>query len=190
MNGLTNRPSTNLHQVYGYSQDIHKRSAADAWIFLGKGGFNYAGIAHPEYFNRQYFAQSQYPSGLSASQRQNDWYGASIVPSINGTDGQNLLLSWTSQIVGGGLANGIYEIQFAVIEFDDMPADPDTGSSGYPTPSSSNNPAHAKNVPNAVASVLHIVEHGGAGNGVPGHFFTCGCWCRCWYGSSQGRWRC
>ena len=29
-------------------------------IFLGPGGFNYAGIAHPEYFNRQYFASVRF----------------------------------------------------------------------------------------------------------------------------------
>ncbi|KAI4253827.1 MAG: hypothetical protein L6R42_007437, partial [Xanthoria sp. 1 TBL-2021] len=36
-----------------------------------KGGFNYAGMAHPEYFNRQYFAPTLYPKGTSASERRN-----------------------------------------------------------------------------------------------------------------------
>ena len=90
----------------------------------GKGGFNYAGIAHPEYFNRQYFAQSLYSDKIPASQRRNEWYGADVVPEIDtNVDGRHLLLSWTSQLQGGK-DSGVYHICLAVIEFDDIPRKP------------------------------------------------------------------
>ena len=60
----------------------------------GPGGFNYAGMAHPEYFNTQYFPQSLYPSKTPVRQRVSKWYG----PSSAGVDGKTLLLSWTSQV--------------------------------------------------------------------------------------------
>ncbi|MCJ1282893.1 hypothetical protein MMC26_002219 [Xylographa opegraphella] len=63
----------------------------------GKGGFNYAGTAHPEYFNRQYFAESLYPDSTTSSQRQNAWYGSTILSEDDaGSDGRHLLISWTS----------------------------------------------------------------------------------------------
>lgn len=86
--------------------------------YIGPGGFNYAGFAHPEYFNRQYFAavcahfqtrnanqdirltcqKSLYPSGTSAKDRRNQWYGEKVVPEDQaGGDGKHLMLSWTSQ---------------------------------------------------------------------------------------------
>lgn len=61
---------------------------------LGPGGFNYAGMAHLEYFNTQYFPQSLYPTKTPAKQRVNKWYG----PGSAGIDGKTLLLSWTSQV--------------------------------------------------------------------------------------------
>lgn len=60
----------------------------------GPGGFNYAGMAHPEYFNTQYFPQSLYATKTPAKQRVNKWYG----PGSAGVDGKTLLLSWTSQV--------------------------------------------------------------------------------------------
>lgn len=60
----------------------------------GPGGFNYAGMAHPEYFNTQYFPQSLYPPKTPAKQRVNKWYGSGSA----GIDGKALLLSWTSQV--------------------------------------------------------------------------------------------
>ena len=60
----------------------------------GPGGFNYAGMAHPEYFNTQYFPQSLYPSETPNDKRVNEWYG----PGSAGVDGKTLLLSWTSQV--------------------------------------------------------------------------------------------
>lgn len=60
----------------------------------GPGGFNYAGMAHPEYFNTQYFPQTLYPTNTLTKQRVNEWYG----PGSAGVDGKSLLLSWTSQV--------------------------------------------------------------------------------------------
>lgn len=90
----------------------------------GKGGFNYAGVAHPEYFNRQYFAKSLYPEYASAEQRKNDWYGSKLIAEAHaGGDGKHLLLSWTSQLQGGKDA-GIYRVQLAVVEFGEIPVRP------------------------------------------------------------------
>ena len=61
---------------------------------LGPGGFNYAGMAHPEYFNTQYFPKSLYPPKTPQEKRGNAWYG----PGSARIDGKSLLLSWTSQV--------------------------------------------------------------------------------------------
>ncbi|KAL8927462.1 MAG: hypothetical protein Q9208_002267 [Pyrenodesmia sp. 3 TL-2023] len=105
----------------------------------GKGGFNYAGMAHPEYFNRQYFAPSLYPKGTSAGRRRNPWYGSRTISEKEaGGDGKHLLLSWTSQL-RGGLNSGIYQVQLAKVEFDAIPDNPDgnfpsaAASSSMPT---------------------------------------------------------
>lgn len=90
----------------------------------GSGGFNYAGMAHPEYFNRQYFAKSLYPDSTSHQGRRNDWYGSDLIPERDAeADGKHLLLSWTSHLHGGKDA-GVYEIQLAMVEFDDIPIRP------------------------------------------------------------------
>lgn len=90
----------------------------------GKGGFNYAGMAHPEYFNRQYFAPSLFPKGTAASKRMNPWHGSNVIAEKNaGGDGKHLLLSWSSQLTGG-FDNGIYQIQLAKVEFDTPPENP------------------------------------------------------------------
>lgn len=60
----------------------------------GPGGFNYAGMAHPEYFNTQYFPASLYPTHTPIKQRVNAWYG----PGTAGVDGKSLMLSWTAQV--------------------------------------------------------------------------------------------
>lgn len=99
----------------------------------GKGGFNYAGVAHPEYFNRQYFGKSLYPDGTPAEQRKNDWYGSQLIAESDaGGDGKHVLLSWTSQS-HGGLDTGVYTVQLAVIEFDDIPARPGASTSTMTT---------------------------------------------------------
>lgn len=106
----------------------------------GKGGFNYAGAAHPEYFNRRYYPDSLYPDGTPAARRQNDWHGTSVLKEADaGGDGRHVLLSWTSQIEGG-FDTGVYEIQLAEIEFDDIPSRPKSAGSGS-APSSSATPS-------------------------------------------------
>ncbi|MCJ1286985.1 hypothetical protein MMC26_006332 [Xylographa opegraphella] len=93
----------------------------------GNGGFNYAGTAHPEYFNRQYFAKSLYSQSTPSDQRQNGWYGSTILSEDDaGGDGRHLLLSWTSQLQGG-MDNGIYQIWLAKVEFDII-SDKSTGN--------------------------------------------------------------
>lgn len=99
----------------------------------GIGGFNYAGTAHPEYFNRQYFAKSVYPAAVKKAQRKNDWYGSELVKESDaGGDGKYVLLSWTSQTQRDE-STGIYEIQMAVVQFDDIPEKPKTNTSSIPT---------------------------------------------------------
>jgi hypothetical protein len=84
----------------------------------GPGGFNYAGMPHPEYFNRQYFSHSLYPDRVADSDRQNPWYGSDVIPEGDPeADGKHLLLSWTSQTE----ETGKYEVQLAVVEFQDVP---------------------------------------------------------------------
>ena len=98
-----------------------------------QGGFDYAGVAHPEYFNRQYFAPTLYPSVTSKAQRVNDWYGASLIPEAkSGGDGKNLLLSWTAQLQSG-MNNGIYQVQLALLEFDTIPPNPATTATAVST---------------------------------------------------------
>ena len=63
----------------------------------GPGGFNYAGMPHPEFFNTQYYPQSLYPPHTPKSKRSNAWYG-SLSEQSTGRDGKDLLLSWTSQV--------------------------------------------------------------------------------------------
>ena len=63
----------------------------------GSGGFNYAGMAHPEFFNTQYYPQSLYSPHTPRNKRLNTWYGPLSQDSA-GPDGKNLLLSWTSQV--------------------------------------------------------------------------------------------
>ena len=100
-----------------------------------KGGFNYAGNAHPEYFNRQYFAPSLYNPSTPSMQRRNGWYGSNLVAEADaGGDGRHLMLSWTSQL-RGGKDIGIYQIQLAMVEFDDIPTTPTTTPSTAPNPS-------------------------------------------------------
>ena len=120
----------------------------------GPGGFNYAGTPHPEFFNREYFAQSLYPDNTPNAQKQNAWYGSSLVPEASaGGDGRHLLLSWTSQLQGG-LDTGIYQIRLAMVEFGDIPAKPSssvpssTGSPHHPTASPSSKPSGKPQKPN------------------------------------------
>ncbi|KAI9803291.1 MAG: hypothetical protein M1825_002082 [Sarcosagium campestre] len=93
-----------------------------------KGGFNYAGAPHPEFFNRHYYPPTEYfalPQTFPyPGARKNEWYGASeMSPSEAGADGKHLLLSWTSQ-ERGGFGTGIYQIGLARVEFDEIPPKP------------------------------------------------------------------
>lgn len=63
----------------------------------GPGGFNYAGVAHPEFYNTQYYPQSLYSPHTPRSKRSNAWYGP-LPQESPGPDGKDLLLSWTSQV--------------------------------------------------------------------------------------------
>ena len=65
----------------------------------GPGGFNYAGMAHPEFFNTHYFAQSLYPINTAAKDQVNQWFG----PASTVVDGKSILLSWTSQVSSSNL---------------------------------------------------------------------------------------
>lgn len=121
----------------------------------GKGGYNYAGMAHPEYFNRQYFAPTLYPKGTPAGNRYNDWHGSiEVMEKDAGGDGKHLLLSWTSQL-RGGLDSGIYQVQLAKVEFDMIPDNPDgnfpsaAASSSMPTLSLASTAFHSTVPPSA-----------------------------------------
>ena len=61
----------------------------------------------------------------------------------------------------GGKDNGLYQIQLAMLEFDDIPSDPDDESSGTPAATSTNG-SQSPNQP--VGSALSTVEHGTAVN--------------------------
>ena len=120
----------------------------------GPGGFNYAGMPHPEFFNTQYYPQSLYPPHTPKSKRSNAWYGPLSEQSA-GRDGKDLLLSWTSQVNHrafalasqmlikadwqfqkvGGINNGLYEIQLARVTFDDILANPSGTTHHEPTSS-------------------------------------------------------
>ncbi|MCJ1427169.1 hypothetical protein MMC29_005072 [Sticta canariensis] len=95
----------------------------------GKGGFNYAGMAHPEDFNRHYFGKSLYPDGTRTEERKNDWYGSKLrAESDAGEDGKHVLLSWTSHL-HEGLDRSVYKAQLAVVEFDDISTRPRASTS-------------------------------------------------------------
>ena len=98
-----------------------------------------------------------------------------MIPPENATDGQYLLLSWTSQVVGGGLANGIYEIQLAVVQFDAIPTTSDSDPAGtgnpFPSPTAHSNPPHANNAHDAVESVLHVIKYGESAGRLSADFF-------------------
>lgn len=136
-----------------------------------KGGFNYAGMAHPEFFNRRYFAPSLYPDSTSQKHRINDWFGSNIISEQDGgNDGKNILLSWTGQL-RGGLNNGIYQVQLAMLSFDDIPQNPaatsSSSSSGTtPTSASSASSTRARHRPEGQGSSLSsFLDYGTHGMG-------------------------
>ncbi|KAL8873582.1 MAG: hypothetical protein Q9174_000974 [Haloplaca sp. 1 TL-2023] len=146
----------------------------------GKGGFNYAGMPHPEYFNRQYYASSAFPKSTFGTKTVNPWYGSSVVAEKSaGGDGKHLLLSWSSQLTGG-FDNGMYDIQLAKVEFDEQPKNP---GKEFPSAAASSSMqtssfAPSTSIPSASRSALHsstptksastaLTSVGNAGHGVP-----------------------
>ena len=133
----------------------------------GKGGFNYAGMPHPEYFNRQYFASTIFADKTTQGQRQNAWYGTEMVPEDSAnSDGRYLLLSWTSQLQGG-MNNGTYRIELAVIEFDDIPEKPSSSSSSCsnlcPPTSTTSSRQTDKTASSDGAALISFLGHGMGG---------------------------
>ena len=122
----------------------------------GPKGFNYAGLAHPEFFNNQYYAQSSYWYQGISSETESGWFGGGLVEQEQaGGNGRHLLLSWTSQ-EENSIGGGRYQVMLAKVEFDDIvqssttPATtlPQTGSS----PTATSNKSHG-GIVNAGSSV-------------------------------------
>ena len=94
--------------------------------------FNYAGNAHPQYFNRRFFPQSLYPEDAPPEDRRNEWYGSTVIDEGSaGSDGKYLLLSWTSRLDMKSNA-GAYEVCLAVVKFGDLTRTLPEKSSPYP----------------------------------------------------------
>ena len=123
-------------------------------------GFNYAGMPHPEYFGRQYFPPTLYLPGTPDDRRINDWFGGSTIPeSDSGSDGKHLLLSWTSQLKAS-TDNGIYQVQLAIVEFDDIPgrSKPTGSSSGGISPTAAGKDGHKP-----INTALNMIPKGAKG---------------------------
>ena len=131
-----------------------------------QGGFNYAGIAHPEFFNRQYFAPTLYPVLTPKAKRVNDWYGTSLInEAVAGGDGKNILLSWTAQLQSG-FNNGIYQVQLALLEFGDIPPNPAASGTVVPptdvgpSPTAFGSTSSSKQSLHPVNTALNMIETG------------------------------
>jgi hypothetical protein len=84
----------------------------------GPKGFNYAGLAHPEFFNNQYYARCMYWYQGIDSDMESGWIGGGLVEQEQaGVDGRHLLLSWTSQEEGLN-GHGRYQVMLAKVELD------------------------------------------------------------------------
>ena len=134
------------------------------WVSpTSKGGFNYAGLAHPEFFNRQYFAPSLYPDSTPQKRRINDWYGSSLISEKDAaSDGKSILLSWTAQL-RGGVDQGIYQVQLAVLTFDDIPPNlPASGSSpgSRPTATRSSSASPTNDGHRPINTAVNMIEKG------------------------------
>lgn len=108
----------------------------------GKGGFNYAGAAHPEYFNREYYPKSAHyhTPGKPPGMDEGEWYGSSEIWEWHaGGNGRHLMLSWTSQ-EHGGMDSGVYRIQLARVEFDGIPPRPTNAAPPDLAPANSTSP--------------------------------------------------
>jgi hypothetical protein len=77
--------------------------------------YNYAAIAHPEYFNRQYYQPWMYMNGGIDSTMRSPWLGHEVVAeAAAGGDGRHLMVSWTMEGKYG------YEIVMASVEFEQV----------------------------------------------------------------------
>ena len=139
------------------------------------GGFNYAGIAHSEFFNRQYFAPTLYPVLTPKAKRVNDWYGASLISEADaGGDGKNVLLSWTAQLQSG-LNNGIYQVQLALLEFGDIPPNPAASGTvvpptdAGPSPTVFGSTSSSKQSHQPVNTALNMIETGNGQSALLGY---------------------
>lgn len=84
----------------------------------GPKGFNYAGLAHPEFFNNQYYARWTYSYQGVDSDMESGWVGGGLVGQQQaGGDGRHILLSWTSQEEGLD-GHGRYQVMLAKVELD------------------------------------------------------------------------
>ena len=120
-------------------------------------GFNYAGMPHPEYFNRHYFPPTLYPPGTPSARRINDWFGGGTIAETNaGIDGQHLLLSWTSQLESG-TDTGIYHVHLASVEFDDL----DDTTRPWSSPPARTSPTSTGHRP--LSTALNMVRKGASG---------------------------
>ena len=135
------------------------------WVSPTVKGFNYAGTAHPEFFNRQYFAPSLYPDNTSKQRRMNTWYGSNLVAEKSaGGDGKHLLLSWTAQL-HSGQNNGIYQVQLAMLEFDDITPEPAMPTQSPSSPAAAlttmTSASSTKGGRKPVNTALNMIEKGG-----------------------------
>lgn len=75
--------------------------------------YNYAGMAHAEYFTRQYYQPWMYMNGGIDSSMRSPWLGYEVVTeAAAGGDGKHLMLSWTTSGEDG------YAIVMAKVEFE------------------------------------------------------------------------
>ena len=78
--------------------------------------YSYAGMAHPEYFNRQYYQDWMYSNGGIDSDMRSPWLGQDIIDEPGaGGNGKHLMVSWTTPGKNG------YEIVMAKVELDRAP---------------------------------------------------------------------
>lgn len=117
---------------YGWSSDaVLYRSPP------GPQGFNYAGLAHPEFFNSQYYAKCMYGYQGMDSDMQSGWIGGGLVEQEQaGGDGKHLLVSWTSQDESAN-GRGRYQVMLGKVELDFLTSQSPISPPGTPSGTSS-----------------------------------------------------
>jgi hypothetical protein len=77
--------------------------------------FNYAGMAHPAFFNTQYYQDWMYSNGGIDSVMRSPWVGSEVVSEKEaGGDGKYLMVSWVTH--GQGESGSVYDIVMARVE--------------------------------------------------------------------------